>query len=206
MSPDSQWSDYAVTNKMSGRTYRVALQGLEPELSYCSCPDFRTNHLGTCKHLLKVIDRAERKFSKEALNAPYQRKRISVSLNYVGQRSVCFHLPKRLSPKVKKIITSVVDKPLDAIEAMRLIQALEHAGQVVHVYADAAEFIQAALVQQRLSRLATKVRKDTVNHELRTSLLKAPLLPYQLDDIAFAVGAGRAILADDMGLGRQFKG
>ncbi len=89
---------------------------------------------------------------------------------------------------------------------MRLIQALEHVGQVVHVYADAAEFIQAALVQQRLSRLAAKVRKDTAQHELRTSLLKAPLLPYQLDGIAFAVGAGRAILADDMGLGKTIQG
>jgi hypothetical protein len=28
------------------------------------------------------------------------------------------------------------------------------------------------------------------------------LLPYQLDGIAFAAGAGRSVLADDMGLAR----
>ena len=41
---------------------------------------------------------------------------------------------------------------------------------------------------------------------MRTELLKEPLLPYQLDGIAFAVGAGRAVLADDMGLGKTIQG
>ena len=41
---------------------------------------------------------------------------------------------------------------------------------------------------------------------MRTTLLKLPLLPYQLDGIAFAAGAGRAILADDMGLGKTMQG
>ncbi len=41
---------------------------------------------------------------------------------------------------------------------------------------------------------------------MRTTLLKVPLLPYQMDGVAFAVGAGRAILADDMGLGKTIQG
>src|SRR5205814_2087353 len=36
--------------------------------------------------------------------------------------------------------------------------------------------------------------------------LATPLLPYQVDGIAFAVGAGRAILADEMGLGKTIQG
>jgi len=39
------WTDYLVTNKKSGKTYRVALRGLERGDSYCTCPDFRTNTL-----------------------------------------------------------------------------------------------------------------------------------------------------------------
>src|SRR6185312_3444080 len=34
---------------------------------------------------------------------------------------------------------------------------------------------------------------------------KVPLLPYQLDGIAFAAGAGRAVLADAMGLGKTIQ-
>ena len=37
-------------------------------------------------------------------------------------------------------------------------------------------------------------------------MLKAEILPYQLDGIAFAAGTGRAILADDMGLGKTLQG
>src|SRR6201997_4454341 len=51
-----------------------------------------------------------------------------------------------------------------------------------------------------------EIRRDPANHPLRTSLLRIPLLPYQMDGVAFAAGAGRAILADDMGLGKTIQG
>jgi SNF2 family DNA or RNA helicase len=50
------------------------------------------------------------------------------------------------------------------------------------------------------------IRQDPASHPLRTSLLKVPLLPYQLDGVAFAASAGRAVLADDMGLGKTIQG
>ena len=49
------WTDYTVASALSGKTYRVALRGEERGQSYCSCPDFRTNTLGTCKHILHVL-------------------------------------------------------------------------------------------------------------------------------------------------------
>ncbi len=56
------WTDYLVTNAHSGKTYRVALRGWERGESYCSCPDFRKNTLGTCKHVLYVLKRARKRF------------------------------------------------------------------------------------------------------------------------------------------------
>jgi hypothetical protein len=49
--PKRPWADYTITSALSGKTYRVALRGEERGQSYCSCPDFRTNTLGTCKHV-----------------------------------------------------------------------------------------------------------------------------------------------------------
>jgi len=40
----------------------VALRGEGRGESYCSCPDFRTNTLGTCKHILYALDRVAKKF------------------------------------------------------------------------------------------------------------------------------------------------
>ena len=46
------WGDYLVAN---GRNrYRVAFRGVRSERNYCSCLDFRTNGLGTCKHIEAV--------------------------------------------------------------------------------------------------------------------------------------------------------
>ena len=67
-------------------------------------------------------------------------------------------------------------------------------------------FIQRQLTQQRVRKECDAIRKDPANHPLRTELLDATLLPYQLDGIAFVVGAGRSILADDMGLGKTIQG
>lgn len=50
LNPKELWTDYTVTNNASGKTYRVALRGWERGESYCTCPDFRKNTLGTCKH------------------------------------------------------------------------------------------------------------------------------------------------------------
>ena len=46
--PEQPWTDYAVSNTISDKTYRVAVRGRELVDSYCPCPDFRTNTLGTC--------------------------------------------------------------------------------------------------------------------------------------------------------------
>ncbi|NLX14610.1 MAG: hypothetical protein GXY44_13290 [Phycisphaerales bacterium] len=60
------WTDYLVTNTESGKTSQVALRGWEPGQSYCSCPNFRKNTLGICKHVLRGQKAMRRKFSKAA--------------------------------------------------------------------------------------------------------------------------------------------
>ena len=56
------WTDYTLTSAGSGRSYRVALRGWQSGDSYCSCPDFRKNTLGTCKHILHVLEKVRRRF------------------------------------------------------------------------------------------------------------------------------------------------
>ena len=65
--PSTPWTDYTAISRMSGKTYRVAVRGREPGDSYCSCPDFRTNTLGTCKHILHVLVKLKRRFPSAEL-------------------------------------------------------------------------------------------------------------------------------------------
>ena len=75
VNPEKPWVDYVVTSEQSGKTYRVALRGLDEGESFCTCPDFRTNHLRTCKHVLHVQAKVKKRFSAAKLRSPYRRKR-----------------------------------------------------------------------------------------------------------------------------------
>jgi SNF2 family DNA or RNA helicase len=91
-------------------------------------------------------------------------------------------------------------------DLLKALAELQKRGREVVVYPDAEEYIQKTLTLERLQRLTAKIRGNPARHALRKGLLKVPLLPYQLDGIAFAAGAGRAVLADDMGLGKTIQG
>jgi len=201
------WTDYSVTNRLSGKTYRVALRGFEPGDSYCTCPDFRTNTLGTCKHVLKVARSVKRKFPSDRLRKRFRPKELAVHLQYAGDVTLCLLTPERLDDETAAIIEPLRDRAIEDLpNLLRRLAHLQRIGREVVVYPDAEEFIQQRMEQARLSKATAEVRRDPARHPLRTSLLKVPLLPYQLDGIAFAAGAGRAILADEMGLGKTIQG
>ncbi|MDD5599901.1 MAG: transposase, partial [Victivallaceae bacterium] len=65
----SIFKDYLVvrTDNEEIFEYRVELRSLKENINTCSCPDFRKNFLGTCKHIEKV----KHKFSrKSTLSSP----------------------------------------------------------------------------------------------------------------------------------------
>lgn len=203
MDPARPWTDYTVTNAASGKSYRVALRGRERGDSYCSCPDFRKNTLGTCKHILHALGKVRRRFPAKVLGKPYRRRAISLHLAYREQLELRLLLPERLDGEAAVIVRPIRDCPIaDLPDLLERIRRLEAAGHGVTIYPDAAEYIETQLKQQRLAAKAGEIRKDPRSHALRTTLLSGELLPYQLDGIAFAAGVGRAVLADDMGLGK----
>ncbi len=205
--PQKPWTDYTITSSASGKTYRVALRGRERGISYCSCPDFRTNALGTCKHVMYALRRVTAKFSPASLRRPYRRKNLSVHLTSGDPLALRFGLPKKLDDEVAAIVRPVSNCDiLDVHDLVDRLSKLERLGQKVTVYPDAEEFIQQRLFQNRMQSLVKEIRRDPARHPLRKQLLKIELLPYQLDGIAFAAGTGRAVLADDMGLGKTVQG
>lgn len=204
--PRRPWTDYTATSTRSGKTYRVAIRGEERGASYCSCPDFRTNTLGTCKHIMHVLEKVKRRFPA-AKRRPYRRRTASLHLHYGREQTLRLRLPNRLPPEVVPIVGPLKSRPIDDIQGLvRRLGRLEKLGYEVTLYPDAEEYIRQRLFQARIQSLVATIRKAPADHPLRTKLLKVPLLPYQLDGIAFAVGAGRAVLADDMGLGKTIQG
>ena len=204
--PDQPWTDYAVSSTVSGKTYRVAVRGGEPGNSYCSCPDFRTNTLGTCKHILHVLAKLSRRFTAAQLKRPYTRKTVGIHVQYRDRAALRLLLPEKLDSKTREMLEDLRGRDIDDVsDLLRRIQGLERQGRSVNIYPDAEELIHRRLLLERIARRVAEIRIEPESHRLRRGLLKAELLPYQLDGIAFAAGAGRAVLADEMGLGKTIQ-
>jgi superfamily II DNA or RNA helicase len=207
LDPEQPWSDYLVTNRVSGKAYRVALRGIAPGDSYCSCPDFRTNTLGTCKHVLHALARVKRRFTARQISQPFRPQSLALHLRYDDQIRLWLQVPKRVDDAVLQIIAPLCDRAIEDLpDLLKRMTRLQRLGCDVTIYPDAEEFIQQRMRQARLEATTAEIRLNPSAHPLQTTLLKLPLLPYQLDGIAFAVGSGRAILADDMGLGKTMQG
>ena len=205
--PKRPWTDYTITAALSGKTYRVALRGEDRGESYCSCPDFRTNTLGTCKHVMYALDRIRKRFPASVRKRPYRNKEAVVHLTYGERIDLHLRLPDKADARVAKAAGRLPKGPVaDVRRLVNCIRRLERLGREVTVYPDAEKVIEQQLFQHHVADCVADIRKDPARHPLRRELLKCDLLPYQLDGIAFAVGAGRAVLADDMGLGKTIQG
>jgi hypothetical protein len=49
------YSDFDVFNPETERSYKVSIRDNISSYNYCSCPDFKINTLGTCKHIEFVL-------------------------------------------------------------------------------------------------------------------------------------------------------
>ena len=61
------FSDYSIYNPATKNTYKVAIRSSEPGLNFCSCMDFKTNGLGTCKHIEYVLHKINKNRQKAKL-------------------------------------------------------------------------------------------------------------------------------------------
>ncbi len=82
LDPSQPWTDYTLTSAESGKTYRLALRGEQRGQSYCSCPDFRTNTLGTCKHIMNALEKIKRRFPASVRRRPYKCEQLLIHLRY----------------------------------------------------------------------------------------------------------------------------
>jgi SNF2 family DNA or RNA helicase len=205
--PDKLWADYIITSKESGKSYRIALRGWERGESYCSCPDFKKNTLGTCKHIIHALNKVSKKFNKKTKETSFTPSEIGIYIYYGKNLELRLLLPEAIDPEIEKIVKPFKGKNIADIRGLlKAVKTADNLGVDVTVYPDAEAFINRKCFEEKMEALVTEIRKDPRRHPLRKQLLKTELLPYQLDGIAFAAGRGRAVLADDMGLGKTIQG
>src|SRR5260370_15990031 len=97
------WTDYTVISAISGKTYRLGLRGWERGESFCSCPDFRKNTLGTCKHILNALRKLKRRLKGAKHRKAYIQETIAVHLHYGKELALRVLFPANLSGESRSI-------------------------------------------------------------------------------------------------------
>jgi superfamily II DNA or RNA helicase len=207
------FSEFRVSNPASKSSYRVAIRGLSPGRNFCSCPDYATSELGTCKHIEFTLAQLEKKRgAKAAFSRGYQPAFSELYLRYEGKRCVHFRAGTDCPPALAQAATALFDSERDGMlpderlgELESFMAVASRSGHDVRAYDDALDFVAGRRdAEQRAAKLARLFPGGAADPKL-LALLKAPLYPYQAEGALFAVGAGRALIGDDMGLGKTIQ-
>ncbi len=202
------FSEFEVTNPLTQRTYRVHVRGPNPGDNYCSCPDFATNSLGTCKHVEFTLAALERERGlADQLRTGYQPAYSEVYLQYGAHREVCFRPGSDCPVPIARLADQYFDDDGRLLpEAFGRFEAfLAEAGKLDHdlrCHEDVLTFIaEVRDAEQRQRRVDEAFPRGTKSPAFK-DLLRVPLYEYQREGVLFAARAGRCLLGDEMGLGK----
>ena len=209
---DVYYGAFAVRAKTTLNPYRVEIRSLDARENSCTCPDFRVNGLGTCKHVEAVLARLRRRgakaFRKAAAAGPFC---AEAYLSRQGQPEVRLLLPAQTPRPVRAFFGPffgadgrLLAEPTSAVPA--LVRAWKQAPETVRrgarVSADVEDW--SADLVRRAARV--QAREDFLNDvksgKRSLDLVRHKLYPYQEEGMLHLAFGERALLADEMGLGK----
>ena len=81
------FGDYQVSNFETRNKYKVSIRDNRNSMNFCSCLDFKTNRLGTCKHIEAILWKIQNQPGLAGyLKKDYKISYTSVYLSYKGER------------------------------------------------------------------------------------------------------------------------
>jgi superfamily II DNA or RNA helicase len=205
------WSARSIASATHFPTgYRVHIRSLTRRANYCTCPDFASNQLGTCKHIEAVLHRIGkrrdiRRLREQPPPIPF------VWLDWETDPAPRIRLHR--APTMDEGLGRLLDDHFDATGAfrrrlpedfLRLADQLANRPDI-DLGADALDYARRLAEES-----ARGERARTLGESIRAGGGRLPgvttrLYPYQVDGVAFLVARGRALLADDMGLGKTLQ-
>ncbi len=195
--------EYTVQSPKTKQEYKVVFRGEGSRWNYCSCFDFKTSQLGTCKHIEAVSQwiAASRKRRVYRQIPPY----TSVYLSYKGERCVCIRIGSDHRQEFEQLAARYFDHDGVMLEtSFQNIEAFTREAVAIsdtfRFYRDAVDFI----IERREAGYRRDILQKYTDQDL-DKLLTVSLYPYQKEGVRFAFAKGRSIIADEMGLGKTIQ-
>ncbi|MBI5841146.1 MAG: DEAD/DEAH box helicase [Chloroflexi bacterium] len=199
-------------SSISKKSYRVEIRSLDELQNSCTCPDYKNNLIGTCKHIEGVLISLEKEHGEKLKKLAEERPRgAHIYLHHGMDITVRVTLPIPGNARVKDLLARYFDPsgllvgaPLQALPSLLAdIESLPARDRSL-VRVTEAVHEHLALLQDREEVAQQKEWfLDQVKRGRRTfDVLSTKLYPYQEQGAMHLAFGRRAMLADDMGLGK----
>jgi superfamily II DNA or RNA helicase len=186
-----------------GRQYLITLHDPAGNRGHCTCPDFLTNRLGTCKHLIFILDIIKK---KKDFHERIEQERfpfVDIFWDSVHEQPRLFC--ERPRTEIKDIQDHLkiffgadglfTGKNIGAL--MPLISLL-NGNKRVRIQEPVLSRLDDFLQQEQLEELA---QRDFPSLEK----ISARLYPYQIDGVKFGLHKKAVLIGDEMGLGKTLQ-
>ncbi|MGF1635423.1 MAG: DEAD/DEAH box helicase, partial [Cyclobacteriaceae bacterium] len=215
---EAVFSDYEVQNLQSGNTYKVAIRSNPKQIAagqnnnFCTCYDFKTNGLGTCKHIEAVLIQINKKRELKRIynNSTFEPAYSSVYLKYTEEgkkvmlRVGSSNAQKFQSFSKKYFLPDGNIKPSGYDTFDVFLKEAREIDPDFRCYADALSHVIS--IREKAKRKSwIAANQKAIDEGLLSNYIKATLHPYQKEGVCFAIEAGRVLIADEMGLGKTIQ-
>jgi|GEM_PF-2962173 len=197
------YSNFEVFNPQTKNKYNVAIRSVTEPTNYCDCLDFKTNKLGTCKHIEAVFLSLENltnvvQESKKIVEKKY----TSIYVNYLQQPKIKIRIGTLNFDDIRRLTKGIFDADnyFDETQIENLNKFIEtyFNKYQLKIYDDAKLFLEN--IEQKHKRIQT-IQSIENNQAIWDDLLKIKLRKNQVDAIKFFYKNGKAIIANTYGLG-----
>ncbi|MFP4471989.1 MAG: SNF2-related protein, partial [Bacteroidales bacterium] len=194
---DNIFGEHILTNER-GISYNLTFRDIERRHGYCSCPDYRTNKLGTCKHLIHAFENLQDHpglIPEQLPEYPF----IEVFLNPFRDNKISWFYPEKLTGEIAELFYRYFgnNKFVEDEEVERLVGFFRNAEKHKQI-------LVRPEVHRKVEQISEKAALERLKKERKPdfSLIKADLFPYQVEGVEFATFKTGAVIADEMGLGK----
>ncbi|MEA1886841.1 MAG: DEAD/DEAH box helicase [Bacteroidota bacterium] len=203
------YSDFEVSNPATNNTYKVSIRDGIESYNFCSCPDFRVNDLGTCKHIEFMLHYFSKyKKYRKYLTNPSSPDHSSLSIRYGSVRNIRL----RKANNVARFTDEeqffddygfLIPEMIDQIDTF--INAAKRTDPEIIIYPDVIEYIENHKKRKHDRLTAQRLFSKETNSKVFDTLINGQLYDYQKEGVKKIVEEGRILLADDMGLGKTIQ-
>jgi len=187
----------------SGRQYVVTVHDPANGQGHCNCPDFLTNRIGTCKHLIFLVNYLKKKrgFKKQVARERFPF--VDIYWDSVNNQPRVFAerpLTKIKSPDNLLSKCFSPDGLFAGKELSDLLPLLNrlNGNKRIRVQETLLDRLDGFLQEKQMAELAHRVIPPAIK-------LKTRLYPYQESGIEFGLFKKAALIGDEMGLGKTLQ-